>query len=67
LRDRTDKYFIHDKSYTIKFRGSTVVDIQPRNADPKMIALYQRESLKVTKAPMHTVNRFVADHLLPLQ
>jgi hypothetical protein len=67
LRERTDKYFIHDKSYTIKYRGSTVVDIQPRNTDPKMIALYQRDALKLTKAPMHTVKRFVADNLLPLQ
>jgi hypothetical protein len=67
LRARTDKYFIHDQSYTIKYRGSTVVDIQPRNTDPKMIALYQRDALKVTKAPMHTVKRFVADRLLPPQ
>jgi len=67
LRDRTDKYFIHDKSYTIQYRGSTVVDIKPRNTDPKMIALYQRDALKATKAPMHKVKRFVADNLLPLQ
>src|SRR5262249_46228544 len=67
VRERTDKYFIHDKTYTIEYRGSTVVDISPRNADPQLIPMYEREALKGKKAPMHTVQRFVAENLLPLQ
>jgi hypothetical protein len=43
------------------------VDISPRNTDPKLIPMYQRDAMKGTNAPMHTVKRFVADHLLPLQ
>jgi hypothetical protein len=31
-----------------------------------MIPLYQRQAMKATKAPVHTVKRFVADHILPL-
>lgn len=67
VRERTDKYFIHDKTYTIQYRGSTVVDISPRNADPTFIPMYQRDAMKGTTAPMHTVKRFVAENLLPLQ
>ena len=67
VREPTDKYFIHDKTYAIQYRGSTVVDISPRNTDPKLIPMYQRGAMKGTKAPMHTVKRFVAKNLLPLQ
>ena len=67
VRERTDKYFIHDKTYTIQYRGSTVVDISPRNSDSRFIPMYQREAMKGTRAPMHTVKRFVAENLLPLQ
>jgi len=67
LRERTDKYFIHDKTYAIQFRGSTIVDISPRNTDPGLIPTDRRDALKGTKAPVHKVKRFVAEHLLPLQ
>jgi hypothetical protein len=67
VRERTDKYFIHDKTYTIHYRGSTVVDISPRNTDPELIPMYQRDAMKETKAPMHRVKRFTAENLLPLQ
>jgi hypothetical protein len=63
---RTDKYTIHGKVYEIQFRGGTVVDINNRNTSPTMIPLYQREAMKATKAPVHTVKRFVADRILPL-
>lgn len=67
VRERTDKYFIHDKTYTIQYRGSTVVDISPRNIDPQLIPMYQRDAMQGTKAPMQMVKRFVATNLLPLQ
>ena len=67
VRERSDKYFIHDKTYTIQYRGSTIVDISPRSTDSKLMPMYQRDAMKGTKAPMHTVKRFVAENLLPLQ
>lgn len=67
VRERTDKYFIHDKTCTLQYRGSTVVDISPRIVDPRLIPMYQREAMKGIKAPMHKVKRFVAENLLPLQ
>jgi hypothetical protein len=63
---RTDKYTIHGKVYEIHYRGSTVVDINNRNTNPAMIPLYQRQAMKATKTPVHTVKRFVADNILPL-
>jgi hypothetical protein len=63
---RTDLYTIHGKVYEIQFRGGTVVDINNRNTNPTLIPLYQRQAMKATKAPVHTVTRFVADNLLPL-
>jgi hypothetical protein len=63
---RTDKYTIHGKVYEVQFRGGTVVDINNRNTTPAMIPLYQRQAMKATKAPAHTVKRFVADIILPL-
>jgi hypothetical protein len=66
LPARTDKYTIHGKVYKIQFRGGTVVDIDNRNTSADMIPLYQRQAMKVSTAPMHTVKRFVADNILPL-
>jgi hypothetical protein len=63
---RTDKYTIHGKVYEVQFRGGTVVDINNRNASPALVPLYQRQAMKATKAPVHTVKRFVADNILPL-
>jgi len=48
-----------------------MLNLQPALAslrdDPKLIPMYQRGAMKGTKAPMHTVKRFVAKNLLPLQ
>ncbi len=45
--------------YTCRFRGNTLVDISPRD-EGKGLPLYQRDNLKATKAPTHSVTRFVA-------
>jgi hypothetical protein len=63
---QTDKYTIHGKEYTVTFRGSTVVEITPQDADPKKYHLYPREGLKADKAPLHKVKRFVAEKVFPL-
>jgi hypothetical protein len=63
---RTDKYTIHGKVYQVQFRGSTVVDIDNRNTDSGMVPIYQRGAMKASRAPMHTVKRFLTDKILPL-
>jgi hypothetical protein len=63
---RTDKYTIHGTVYKLQFRGGTVVDIDPRNTSSNVIPVYRREAMKATKAPMHTVKRFVTDSIPPL-
>ena len=65
--EETDRQTIHRTKYTITYRGSTIVDIQPRNSDPKKLSLYQRDFMKATQAPMHRVRRFVSDEIAPLQ
>lgn len=66
--DSTDRYTIHGKPYTIRFRGSTVVDISPREDDKLPdYRLYLRDHLRDGRvAPRRTVKRFVADKLVPL-
>jgi hypothetical protein len=63
----TDRYTMNKKVYTVKFRGSTVMEIGPREDDNPDIEyiLYQRDHLKGDKAPMHEVTRFVSDKLVP--
>src|SRR5262245_36425273 len=63
---RTDKYTIHGKVYQIQFRGSTVVEIDNRDTSSNLIPIYRREAMKATRAPVHTVTRFVSDNILPL-
>jgi hypothetical protein len=63
---RTDKYTIHGTAYQVQFRGATVVDIDHRDTSPNKIPIYQRDAMKATRAPMHTVKRFVSDRILPL-
>ena len=65
--EETNQQTIHRTQYTITYRGSTIVDIGPRKSDPKMVPLYERDFMKATKAPMHTVKRFVSDRIVPLQ
>ncbi len=66
VREETDKYTIDGKVYTVKFRGSTAVDISPRDTDPKSYPIYQRAEMESDKAPMRTEKRFVPDQVLPL-
>jgi hypothetical protein len=63
----TDRYTIGGKKYTVKFRGSTVVDIGPRDDNPQTdYQLYLRSRFLTDKAPMHRVQRFVAEGTGPL-
>ena len=64
--ESTDKYTINGREYKVSFRGSTVVDIEPRNTGPKLYPLYQRDLFKANKAPLRKIRRFVADRIIPL-
>jgi hypothetical protein len=73
--ETTDGYSIAGTRYQVTFRGSTIVDIEPR-AEQAMLRdwyngirmpLYQRSHFKAGQTPMHTVRRFVADKVLALQ
>jgi hypothetical protein len=59
-------YSIDGKSYSITFRGSSVVDIQPRESGPQKYAMYQREYMRAAETPKHKVRRFVPDKIIPL-
>ena len=49
-------------TYTITFRGNTVVDISPRNESPGVYPIYLRDHMKTAKkAPMKTKIRFAPD------
>jgi len=54
-----------EQTYQIRFRGSTAIDISPRDEHPTSYQLYQRGHLKDGgPAPMRMVNRFVADKMI---
>jgi hypothetical protein len=70
-----DEYTIHGQRYQVTFRGSTIVDIQPR-PDPQLLnwfrgsptfQLYQRSPFQANQAPLRRVQRFAPEKVLPLQ
>ena len=67
LTESRTQYTINGKKYTVSFRGSTVVDIGPFDADGEShYVLYQRGRYKSDKAPLRKIRRFAADKLVPL-
>ena len=69
--ETTERYTICDTVYTVKFRGSTVIDITPRETEDEAAGnkylFFQREHLKSGATPMHEVKRFVPSQVLPVQ
>ena len=65
--ETTDRYTIGHKIYRVTFRGSTIVNIEPKLQDPTQLTLYQRDHLLAQQAPKRKVQRFIADNILPLQ
>ena len=65
----TERLSIRNTTFTVTFRGSTVVDIQPRETDQDTgrdkYPFFVRDHLRATKAPMRRVRRFVPEKLLP--
>ncbi len=49
-----------EKTYSITFRGSTAVDISPRDEAPTAYQMYLRKGMRTETAPMKRMQRFVA-------
>ncbi len=65
MKESTASYTVNantDKAqvYTCTFRGSTLVDISPRDDSPTTYQLYRRSHMRSGPAPVKTVERFVA-------
>lgn len=69
VAETTEIYTICGTKYTAKFRGSTVVDISPRDRDTEAYKnhypFFERDHMEAAVAPMRKVNRFVADRVVP--
>ncbi len=48
-----------ETQYKVTSRGSTVVDISPKDTDPTSYPFYEREHLRTEMTPMKTTTRFV--------
>jgi len=64
VKESTSSYTVNahtpwEQQYACKFRGSTLVDISPRDESPTSCPLYVRDHLRADEAPMKTVERFV--------
>lgn len=53
-----------EQTYHCTFRGSTLVDISPRDTQPTSYPLYLREHMRKDEAPMKKTGRFVADETI---
>ena len=53
-----------EEAYACTFRGSTLVDISPRDDAPTSYPLYRRDHLRGNEAPMRQAERFVADRAI---
>ena len=60
VHESEDRYTVAYKEYTCHFRGSTMVDVSPRDGAPGTYPLYQRDHLKAEKAPVKQTERYVA-------
>jgi hypothetical protein len=66
--ERTDRHTIAGQIYRVTFRGSTILDVQPK-ADHRSgaIPIYQRSYYKAQGAPARRLRRFAVERPLPLQ
>ena len=53
-----------EQTYACTFRGSTLVDISPRDLAPTSYPLYLRDHLRGDDAPVKAVERFVPDRTI---
>jgi hypothetical protein len=65
LKEETDYYTLDGVKYTVVFKGSTVIDISPRDVG-SYYQVYDRAAYKANKAPMRQTKRFATDQLIAL-
>jgi hypothetical protein len=70
VKESTARYTVNantgkEQVYSCTFRGSTLVDISPRDDSPTSYQLYRRDRMRAGPAPAKTVERFVADARVP--
>jgi hypothetical protein len=53
-----------EQVYTLTTRGSTVVDVSPRDDSSTAYPIYRREGMKAEKTPLREVNRFIPNVLV---
>ena len=69
IRERSAEYTANsrtkmEQTYKCTFRGSTLVDISPRDSSPTSYPLYVRQHMRRDKAPMKKTSRFVAERTI---
>ncbi len=64
VTDSSAKYTIDGKQYRLSLRGSTVVDIEPRDGDEHGYPMYLRNEMKSRTTPMVTKKRFVPQSVI---
>jgi hypothetical protein len=64
LRYTVNAHTQWEQEYTCLFRGSTLVDISPRDNAATSYPLYQRSHMRASEAPIRQVERFVANRLV---
>lgn len=55
-----------EQFYTCTFRGSTLVDISPRDSRQAIYPLYQRDHLRLPTAPLKRIERYVTREIVSL-
>jgi len=69
VRETTARYTVNaqtdkEQTYACTFRGSTLVDVSPRDTSPTSYPLYLRDHLRADQAPMKEVTRFVPERII---
>ena len=59
-----EKHRLGEVEYTCTFRGSTLVDISPRDEAPTSYPFYLRDHLRADRAPLKTVTRFAPQRVI---
>jgi len=59
VKEAKEQYTSEGRTYTLTFRGNTLVDVSPRD-DRGYYAIYQRDELKQAKVPTRDVTRYVS-------
>ena len=69
VQESTTSYTVNsrtndEQTYTCKFRGSTVVDISPRDNLATSYPLFLRKDMRRDETPMKKVSRFIPDRMI---